>query len=187
MDYSELIAEVTERTGISSVATRAAMYTGMAEAMLNKRLRVAEAEAETALLTDAEGYTALPSGFQAARAVHVGTTQLPAAHLDDIIAGRAGYAVIGNDLRTSCVDTEITLNYYRALTPLAIAGTNWLLEAEPEIYLYAVMRQAFMASLDAEKATAAQAILDQLIDAKISADRTKRFLDTPYRIAGMTP
>lgn len=39
-DYAELVAEVTERSGVSGVANRATQFVGMAEDYMRKALRV---------------------------------------------------------------------------------------------------------------------------------------------------
>lgn len=187
-DYQELIAEVVERTGDANIPMRAAMYTGMAEAALSKRLRVADAEATADITTDADGIAPLPVDYAQLRTINAGTDRLAAYPLSEIQRNTAwGYAIQGRDLVTSFPDTDITLSYYAKLPSLETYGTNWLLDSEPEIYLYAVMRQVFLAKLDAEKAQLASSYLDSLLSKFEAQDHTERFLGTIYRVKGPTP
>lgn len=195
MDYPELIAEVTERTGDSAVALRAKMHLGMAETALNKVLRVAGNEADEAITTNSDGEVNLPDDYLAVKSLLSGVWELRPADWQEIqlnrlnnnvtpISARGAYAIRGKRLYTTFADTDLTLYYYAALPPLDLTGTNWLIESDPEIYLYAMMRQVFMAKLDAEKAQAAQTILDGLIMAKNRSDYMARFGRKPYRVIG---
>ena len=195
MDYPELIAEVTERSGDSGVAIRAKLYLTLAEAALNKALRVAENETDTDLTTDADGEATLPTDYQATRMLMSGTWELVAGDWRDIKrrllnnivtpqTARGAYAIRGDKLVTTFADTDLTLYYYAALQPLDETGTNWLIETDPEIYLYAMLRQVFMAKLDAEKAMAAGTVLDSLIAAKRRSDMVARFGTKPFIAVG---
>lgn len=195
MDYPELIAEVTERSGESGVALRAKMHLDMAEAAINKVLRVAENEADEALTTNADGEVNLPDDFLAVKTLLSTTWELLPADWKDIKINRLGnvitpigargcYAIKGKRLYTTFADTDLTLYYYAALQPLDLTGTNWLIESDPEIYIYAMLRQVFMAKLDAEKAAAAQSIFDSLIKGKVRSDYRARFGNMPFRIVG---
>ena len=74
-DYAELIAEVTTRSSVSDVATRAKMHVGMAENMLSKRLRTSDMETAVVLTTDADGLAALPSDYAEMRSIRAGDVE----------------------------------------------------------------------------------------------------------------
>jgi len=191
MDYPELIAEVTERSGDSTVATRASMYLRMAEAAIDKALRIGDSESIEVLTTDASGEATLPSDFSMIRMVQIGVREaeaidFPTATLTPFVLPRPiyGYAIRGNKIVTTTPNTDVTLYYYAKIQPLDLTGTNWLIESDPEIYLYAMLKQVFMARLDAEKAAAAEAMFNSLTAEKRSADAIVRFGRKPFRAAG---
>lgn len=189
MDYPELIAEVTDRTGDSTVATRAALYLRLAEAEINKVLRIGGSEVFAELTTDSDGEVLLPDDFSAMRLVVLGGREVdavdfPSVTLPSYGVRQLGYAVRGNSLVTSWPNTDLTLHYYAKVVPLDLTGTNWLIESDPEIYLYAMMKQVFMARLETEKAGAAQAVFDELIGQKKREDAIIRFGRKPFRAVG---
>jgi hypothetical protein len=186
LDYPELIAEVTERTGDSGVATRAPMYLRMAEADLNKRLRVGDSEKVVTLTTDADGNADLPADFYELRDLFIRGERVRNALLPDQYAPRS-YTIQGKQITSAYPEQDIVLHYYAGLPSLDVIGTNWLLESEPEVYLYALMKQAFLFRLDTEKAAACETVLGALIAEVLRVDRIKRFGKLPYRVAGITP
>ena len=187
-DYAELIAEVVERTGDANVPLRAKMFTGLAEIDLSKRLKTSAQETLVTLTTDANGSVALPSDFEAMRTIVRGGCELPQAHLIDLKdKSLNGYAVQAGALVTSYPSADLDLTYYASIPSLTTNSTNWLLTASPEIYLYAVMRQVFMAAMDAEKALAAGQFLNVLVDEFQDRDGAIRFQNTPYVVRGDTP
>lgn len=184
-DYSDLITEAVHRTGATGVSNRAGMYVGMAEAALSKKLRVADAEAEATLTTDAEGRVALPDDYIAERGVFVGKSALPRKSFLHIRQDRTrGYAIQGSVLQSSERDTEHVLAYYAGIPSLEIHNTNWLLESEPELYLYAVIFQIYTAVNDLDKAQAANGYLNILIDDLLKSDRVARFAGTRISAPG---
>lgn len=178
-DYSELIAEATERSGVSGVANRASMFVGMAEHALSKRLRVADAEVLTTLTTDIAGRASLPSDFQMERQVFVPpNTELvsrPLALIQSQFSRSEGYAISGRELVSSERETPHEVIYYASIPSLAINGSNWLLEREPEIYLHAVLHQIYVFQSDVDRAQATAGYLDQLVFDFLAADRSARF------------
>lgn len=192
MDYPELIAELTDRTGDSSVATRASMYLTMAESAINKDMRVAESESVEYLVTDSDGKATLPSDFSMVRMVKLGARKADLVDFPVVTIApfstlpvALSYAVQGNQILTNTPGTEITLYYYAKLQRLDITGTNWLIESDPAIYIYAMLVQIFEAKMEAEKAMAAQAKLDRLIEERRRADSIIRFGSKPYRAVGV--
>ncbi|MBT8152750.1 hypothetical protein KMP13_02325 [Epibacterium ulvae] len=178
-DYSELVAEVTERSGVSGVANRAAMFVGLAERALSKRLRVADAETVATLTTDAEGRTGLPSDFEMVRQIFVPPgIELPARPLASIqsqFSRVEGYAIRGPELVSSKRETAHEVIYYASIPSLVTNGSNWLLEREPEIYLHAVLHQIYVFGTDVERAQVTASYLDQLVSEFLAADRSARY------------
>lgn len=196
MDYPELIAELTERTGDSGLAMRANLYLDLAEAEIDKVLRVAENEAQDVLTTDDKGQARLPDDFVELRLLIANGFEGAAINFPSTVLPmfwtlppnyRWGYAVKGDKLMTTWPNTDVTLYYYAAVPSLALTGTNWIIEGDPEIYIYAMMRQVFMAKLDAEKAQAAEQVFNSLVARKVRSDTMVRFARQPFRVAGATP
>jgi len=163
MDLPELIAETVERTGDSGVPTRASIYLQFAEADLNRRLRIGANETVATLTTDASGNVNLPADYSELRSLFIAgmpvrNTALPS--IEDKLT--PGYTIQGHQLQTTYA-------------------------AEPEVYIYAMMRQVYLAKLDTEKAQACDVVLSNLIAEILRADRIKRFGKLPYRVAGVNP
>jgi len=186
-DYAELIAEVSDRANDPDVALKAEMFVGLAENAIAKRLQVGEMESSASLATDADGVANIPIGFIRARSVMVGKYILPAKTLTEIKQGASGYAITSGVMQTSEVSATVDLVYYSRLPSLVENGTNWLFQSDPDIYLYAVLVQVFLANLDIEKAQAAETYLDQLIGLKDLDDRRRRLSPSRLHIAGVTP
>lgn len=195
MDYSDIIAEVTDRTGVSDVATRAPMFTAMAEADINRRLRVGAMEKSATVTTDAVGVVSLPDDFLELRSItRAGfpMTQIPFVETQfpffttAPIQG-AGYAMQGGALVTQLANTAVRLDYYSSIPPLGSASTNWLSDANPDVYIAALMKQVFLAKMDVEKAQAAETVLGSLLHAIGMRDGIARFKSLAYSTDGPTP
>ena len=185
-DYAELITEAAHRTGVTDVASRAKMYVGMAEKALSKRLRVADMEAETTLATDNLGRVDLPDDYVAARAVFVNKAELPRKAFSQIRQERAcGYVIQGSVLHSSERETDHDLAYYAAIPSLEANNTNWLLDAEPELYLQAVIFQVYTAKSDLEKAQATAGYLNALIEGVTQQDTVARYAGMKIATPGM--
>ena len=184
VDYPELIAELVDRTGESSVPLRAKMFLTMAEAAINKELRVAENLVDDTLTTDSAGESELPDDYLAMKSLLSGQWGLDQVDVDDVPRRTYAYAIHGGKVVTSLADADLTIRYYAALPPLDETGTNWLIDNDPEIYLYAMLQQVFLFKLDAEKARAAKAVYDSLIAAKQRSDMMARLARKPYRAIG---
>lgn len=189
-DYSELVVEATSRMGDGSLIKRADMITGFAEADLSRELRVGDMETVAALTTDANGEVALPADFEQVRNISDGSRELQGVHLKDLTnayVSSDGWAVRGNTLVTSCPEQSITLTYYASLPSLVENGTNWLLQSDPEVYIIAFIKHAYLAKMEADAAAASGSYLRTLLQRVNKADREKRFMRTPFRVAGVTP
>ena len=183
-DFSELVAEVTERSGISDFANRADMLIGMAETALSKRLRLSDQETAVTLTTDSGGDVPLPGDFQEMKVVRVGSHELLRLPLAAILnPGRCGYAVRAATLKSSYADTEHSCVYWASIPSLSASGTNWLLDAEPELYLQAALLQAYTVRNDIDRAEATAGYLSGLIEAANEADRLKRHAGARVNLA----
>lgn len=188
MDYPELIAEVTERSGESAVAVKARLFLRLAEAEINKKLRVSGNEETASITTDGDGEARLPDDFSALRMIVMGGRELSAGTFQSLATlGQLsnGYSVRGGTLVTAWPNADMTLYYYAKVPDLSLTGTNWLIEADPAIYIYAMLEQVYLAASDAEKALAARSMLNDLIERRRRDDYTARFGLKPYRVTGV--
>ncbi len=187
-DYAALIAEVTARSGVSDVATRAQMYVGMAENALSKRLRVGDMEAEATLTTDEDGRADVPADFLEVRSLRTADQALPQRTLRAVQDGLVcGFAVQGKALVTTEKEVDLELGYYAALPGLEANDTNWLLEQDPEVYLSAVLFQVFIANSNLEGAQAVTGLLTGQIEALNRDDYRRRHAGARVNVGGLMP
>ena len=185
-DYSELVIEVASRTGRGDLPQRAGMLTGMLEKHLNKRLRTTDQEASTVVTADANGDATLPSGFVEIKGVYYDDVRVPRltfSPVEDDCTGWGWYSE-GATLKSNLQGRDLEVRYYAEIPPLATNGTNWLLTAEPEIYLTGLTWQAHTAANDIEQAMVARAYLDQLVGEFTTFDLGKRRRATTLNMGG---
>lgn len=195
-DYGELIAEVQTRVEDSGVSMRAALFTQLAENMLAKRLLVSDQEKYESLtpVTPTEGFgsdagfgvVALPDDFQEMNLVRTGSEFLPLIPFADLFLSDAkGYAVRGPNLLSTEIDAAHDCYYFGPIEPSLVGAgtsTNWLLELEPEIYLYALLFQVYQSSGDAENLARVSSYLGGLINSAKVADSRRRYNKTRIRV-----
>lgn len=187
-DYPELISEATHRSQRSDVVNRAAMYVGMAEKMLSKRLRLTDMLTETTLTTDSSGNVDQPADYQEMSTVHVNGCQIYKKPLAKIIDGTEdGYAVLKSTIRSSYKSMDHDAIYYASLPSLEAANTSWLLDLDPELYVQAVLFQIYTGNNDIEKAQATAGYLAGLVEAANDADLAARISGTHVSLGGNTP
>lgn len=127
MDYPELVLEAALRSGIPEFPARAEHFVRQAERDLEKALRVGQMEATASLTANSDGEAPLPV---------------------DYLAAISPCLVISGGNIITAPDQAFDLNYYAKLPSVITNSTNWLLELEPEIYINAVLLQAFAAQAD---------------------------------------
>lgn len=154
MDYAEFIAEAANLSGIPEFVSRAAMFTRQAEADLNKVLATRQMEKTATLTTDADGIAPLPADFLRLRN----------------IKENGNIAVQGGDAWTEVKSGTVDIYYIGALPSLVANGTNWLLEADPALYLQAVLMQAYAYHAD-QRLAAVAPVLQARIAGLIRADK----------------
>lgn len=185
-DYSELIAEVSEMTGVSDVATRAKRYVDFAEKAMSKRLRMSEMEAE-ATATTVDGKVDLPDDFVEMRQVRVNNCELYHSTILSVRNDEVyGYAIQGKQIVSTKKNHDHELLYYATVPSLAASetGTTWLLEAEPELYMHAVAFQVYTFKGMLEQAQMTAGYIAGLIGEANENARKARFTGTSISLAG---
>lgn len=185
-DYTELMIEAADRTGDTTVPSRGKMLVGMAEAYLNKKLRVSDMEGSSTVTTDASGSVTMPSGWIEIKGVYRDKVRVPRLTYSPVEGSftASGYYTDGDTLKSNLNAREIVILYFEAIPSLHDNGTNWLLSAEPEIYLTAIAWQVALRSSDFQTAGAAKAYLDGLLAEFSKHDATKRHGLTEINMTG---
>lgn len=144
MDFTELLIEVRNRSGLPFVIEQGTRIVQAAERFLQRRLKDMNMETVATLATDEDGIAPLPSDFLQA-------------------AGDDAVNITGNEIYTDTVNGTVQFRYYASLPSVETNTTNWLMTLEPEIYVQAVLAQAYVVAGDADKVTTHRALLDEML------------------------
>lgn len=194
--YSDLKAEVASWLRRDDIAAEIPGFIALAEAQMNRRLRVRPMAAR-ASQTWADEYVDLPTDFLVERelkliangAVHR-LAYLTAEQMDarTALTGRPRfYALYGVQMRLNpAPDASYAgeMDYLQAIPALSDAApSNWLLQAHPDAYLYGALTQS-APYLRADERLQTWGVLFTTVLADIeAADRT----GTAARLRGETP
>ncbi len=151
--YSQLLTAIGDYSVRTDMAARAPEFVALAEAQLNRSLRVGAMITRLSLSVSTE-YSPAPADLLAVRSLVL--TGSPVARLDWVppermdelkarwpTGGRPrAYSIVGAELRLLSAPDQayaLELSYYKRLPPLADNGANWLLSASPDAYLYGAL------------------------------------------------
>lgn len=165
----------------------------------NRRLRVRQQEV-TSTLTPSAGVIALPSDFIAWRRVtwtgnprrdlsFVEPSWLQSAYPDAPTDLPTVFTIESGNIRfmpTDATNTAVELVYWQKIPSLAANSTNWLMTANPDVYLFGALTEATAYALDAEKAVLWKARRDELFDEIEKLDKKSRG-PSQVRVLGPTP
>ncbi|CEJ12084.1 hypothetical protein BN1110_02380 [bacterium YEK0313] len=194
-DYSELVIAVGEYLDRADLVDVMPRFVAMAEAKLSRRLRDRRMLATTMLSPDAHGVCALPADFMEVEQVLAGTPPRAIEAAAGRYAARFAasgpaqvYTIAGSSLRLApAAETPVALTYFGRLPALEAAQTNWLLEACPDIYLYAVVHEAAIYLSAAPVAEAAAGLLRDALDAAAQDNARARWSNAGFRTMEATP
>ncbi|NQY81956.1 MAG: hypothetical protein HRT36_02700 [Alphaproteobacteria bacterium] len=171
-----MIAEAQQASQSEGFLERADMIVGMAEKYISKHLRTSHQQTQQTLTTDAEGLVSLPDDLVQIISISVDSFELQNIRLSRVLNGKAGYSMIGGNIRSFHKQTPHSLLYYAAIPNLSEAvSTNWLLKHEPELYYQAVLRQIAITDNNAEQAAIRSEYVATLFSDVMVADFKKRF------------
>ena len=136
MTYAELMANVIQEVGDESLAEHMDSIVQRAERTISNRLRDARMLSDTEL-TFTSGTARLPDDFlevfllTTPAGVRICPKPMRWAKLSS-----AYYAIAGRNIVCGKLDGTLLLTYYARLPTITTGpdGTNWLLEAAPELY-----------------------------------------------------
>lgn len=199
--YTALLEAVANWLNRTDLSSRIPEFIAMAEARMNrdKRLRVIDAITRDTLGASAQ-FTTLPTDF--AQMVNIERTDTPVDALTaltpqqmDAIRAQTPtgkpryYCVIGNELElvpVPSVAESLGIIYYRRITTLDAVSrpTNWLLDAAPDIYLYAILTEASPYLHEDERAATWQAMYDQRCNEYAASSEQDQFGGAPLLVRG---
>lgn len=192
-DFTELAINVSEYTGITDLPNHFGRLCGMAEREIFKHLRVAEMEKTIALnLTNGAGD--LPEDLVEVFKVHDTAdrrldriaAELVTPSSDQAIVvsdgfetmnAQRGFAVKARKLVVYPQYDTVKLTYYARAPGLEANGTNWLLEAEPNIYIQACAAQAYIWKQNPDAAKASKDYTRELLTELQNLDTNLRYKD----------
>lgn len=160
--YTELKDAIADWLDRSDLTTRIPDFIALAEARLNRELRIRPMEVRSTLsLVAGQRYFALPGGYLQMRNIQLNTNPItPLEYITPEMLDRLygsnttgkprAYTLIGDEIQLAPIpDTAHTLEvaYYEKFTPLGdgTAGTvttNWLSENAPDVILYGALIEA---------------------------------------------
>lgn len=176
--YSELktaVADFLNRDDLTSVIPN---FIALAEATLNRRLRAPEMVTRAAVTVDAE-YENRPADWMETIRYQITTNPITVLEFvtpEEAIIQKTKFSAAGVPLFFSTVGTQFQhvpapdgsytgeLMYYARLAGLSDANTsNWLLTANPDIYLYATLIQSAPYLKEDERISVWAGIYDRLM------------------------
>lgn len=182
------IAEWLARPGDATLTPFVGAFVTLAEARLNRRLRVRAMEA-TSTLSLAGALTALPTDFLELKGLRLAggdravLPYAPPMVLDAVVqrtpTGRPRlHTLSGESVRVAPVPDgacDVELTYYRRLPALSASQpSNWLLAAAPDVYLYGSLLEAAPFLMSDERLPVWQAALESALRALTDADAAGR-------------
>ena len=153
--YSDLLASTADFLNRSDLTSVIPDFVTMAEADLNRTLRVREMSVRTRAPIDSQ-YVKLPADFLGMRNIDLLTdpiTPMTYKNLQNLDIHRVGdatgkpiyYSIMQNNIEFAPVpdgDYTIEIVYYQKVPPLSANTTNWLLDAHPDAYLYGTLQHS---------------------------------------------
>ena len=187
-NYTELQASVADFLNRSDLTSVIPDFIIMAEADLNRTLRVREMSVRTQAPINSQ-YVKLPVDFLGMRNIDLLTdpvTPMTYKNLQNLDIHRAGdatgkpiyYSIMQNNIEFAPVpDGEYTIEivYYQKVPPLAVNSTSWLLDAHPDAYLYGTLQHSAPYLQSDERVGIWAGKYQQIIEQIITSDERAKF------------
>ena len=184
-DYLDLRFAVSDHVGNRAISDVMPRLVQMAETQLNQRLRTVW-QVTDATLTFAEGSAPLPTDFLEMLHVYGHCRQELRSGLPGV---RGGYSIGPAAISIHGFSGDRDIQYYAKLPTLtaSASASNWLLERNGDVYLYAVGLQAAKHLKDVDLAQATDQLLSFALQAVKIEDERMRWSNSVVRVGGMTP
>lgn len=199
--YSSLKSSVTDwLQGRTDLAPQVDDFIDLAEAEMNRVLRVREMEEYDDLTLDANGEATLPTDYLAWRTVtalaspRIEVQYATPSYIEDTYGDRASgypyvFTIYGSTILVVPISTyDIRLSYYQRIPALSDSNTtNWLLMKMPGLYLHLALKHAAI-YMDNQALLQQYAMLAQTdIEALQRDDQMGRYSRARARVSGPTP
>jgi hypothetical protein len=190
-NYTDLQASVASWLNRPDLTTQIVDAIRMFEARANRLLRVREMQATLASTALSSGAANLPTGFlefEELRSVTSGKTLQPKSlesirRQDTTASGDPAYfAVAGTQVVCWPQSGNIQGTYYVAIPALASNATNWLLTANPDVYLFGSLEEMSMYIKDDERIPLWARKCAALMEHLQSASERSEFAGGPIRM-----
>jgi hypothetical protein len=187
--YSELKTAVADFLNRDDLTSAIPNFVALAEASLNRRMRAPEMVTRATVTVDAE-YESRPADWLETIRYQMTTNPITVLQFvtpEEAIIQKTKFSVSGTPLFFSTVGTQFQhvpapdtsysgeLMYYARVAGLSDANTsNWLLTANPDIYLYATLVQSAPYLKEDERIGVWAGILDRLMaEYEVAEQRAK--------------
>lgn len=160
--YTSLVAAIVDRMNDAAMESQAPEFIQFAEAMFNRRLTTLDMEGTATIAADAT--IPLPTDYKGSMSLRIDDDrplrQLSADDFQDKWSeasdGRpVNFTIVSGAIQLGPAPDAaytVTMTYLRRLAPLsATNASNWLLEAHPDLYLYASLIEAEMRGWNDER------------------------------------
>lgn len=179
MTYDELLETITSHTIRDDIPVTTMIR--LAEGTLRPITKHYLAE-KTETLFVVDSVAELPSDFREMRAItgESGQTYKPIAPANsDVFDGQVGYYRVGQSLTfvpsaSGEVDDQVSIAYWYSFPPLTDIQSNWLFEWSPNVYVWAVLREAYRWLKDPESLAQAEIALKEELANLAEDDRRGR-------------
>jgi len=212
--YTDLIAAVTEylaRDQDTTLIARIPTFVQLAESRFSTVLFCRQMEQRAVTVVDPTQstepeYIALPVGFQSMRRIRVISVQgkprlqyKSGSEMDeyrymrgDVNGQPEFFTVFGNEIEvcpTPDAPYTIEMVYRQNIPPLAVNNTNWLLTAQPDMYLYGTLLESAPYIKEDERIQTWMLGVQSSIQALNELEKTSNFNAGPLvtRVSGVTP
>lgn len=166
-NYTELQTAIANWSERSDLSARIPEFIALAEARINRKLRLRMMETSTTLTTIADVSTvSLPSDFIEARTLYIdGSTKrdLEQKSFEQLTQLRAGsqsgkpyiYTISGDSVHLAPTPDSaysVIIHYYKRIDPLSSVSTNSLLQDHPGVYLFGALFELYHYLMDDQMA-----------------------------------
>lgn len=181
-NYSDLQSAVANYLHRGDLTGQIPDFISLAEARLNRRLRLRAMENTTTGTTTGQTIS-LPTGFVAAKRIQIalGGSTVPLTYVPpELVSSSTGqpnsYSLIGDSIYLVPYGSGYSYNltYYKRFDSLS-SGVNWLITNAPDVYLYGTLVEAATYIKDDAALTKWGELLKMAIEDVMKADRDDRY------------
>lgn len=187
-NYSDLLSAGANWTGRGDLTSRIPEFIVLAEAKMNRKLRMKNMETQYIFSVDEE-YIALPTDFGGIREIFVGSsprtllTFMPGNAEIATFGSDTGtpkyYDIIANSIRFAPIPDgayTATMIYFKQVPALTGSNTtNWLMTSHPDAYLYGIMAEAAGFLTDWETQQAWESKMYKVLEEAIGASNKDKW------------